>query len=97
VALTEATQELKWARDILAELGFKQETPSVVYEDNQACVAIAKNDSNTSRVKHIGKRMAFVRGAQLKGEINLVYCPTDQMAADMLIKPLSRPKFESLR
>ena len=39
----------------------------------------------------------FVREAMQIGIIDLYYCPTKEMIADMFTKPLSRGKFESLR
>lgn len=43
VAATEAAKELIWLRNLLTELGLAQPNPSILHEDNQACVHMATN------------------------------------------------------
>ena len=38
-----------------------------------------------------------MREALEDGIITLIYCPTEQMTADILTKPLPRQRFETLR
>ena len=97
MALTDAVQELLWIRDLLEELGIKHSGPTTVYEDNQACIQVAKNLGNTGRMKHLGRRVQFVRDAITNGQIALEYCPTEKMIADIFTKPLVRSTFEKHR
>jgi hypothetical protein len=64
-----------------------------VYEDNQACIKIAKNDMVQVRTKYINIRYHFSRQAIKSGEVKLIYCPTDLMLADALTKALCEVKF----
>ena len=50
IALTAAAQEAIWMQTLLAELGFPQ-VPTTIFEDNQACIALAKNPQNHKRTK----------------------------------------------
>ena len=97
VALCTATQEATWLRRLLADLKVTTSEPTVVMEDNQGAIAIAKNPMAHARTKHIDIRYHYVREAVQKGVVELRYCPTAQMIADLLTKPLPRGRFEILR
>lgn len=97
IALSGATQEAVWLRQLTSELRFKQTKPTVIYEDNQSAISLAQNAQFHGRMKHIDIRHHFVREKVSDGMIELKYCPSDQMLADMLTKGLSRTVFETLR
>ena len=52
VALSSAAQESVWMR-ILNELGSSPDGPTVIFEDNQSTIAMAKNPQFHGRAKHI--------------------------------------------
>ena len=97
VALTAATQDAVWLRLLLSDLKVALDEPTLLMEDNQGAIAIAKNPTSHARTKHIDIRYHFVREAMQKGTIELHYCPTKEMIADLLTKPLPRGQFEQLR
>lgn len=82
--------------DFLSDLG-TDATPTVILEDNQGAIAIAKNPVDHSRTKHIDIRYHYIRECVQNGQIQLQYCPTEDMKADILTKPLAKQKFEYLR
>ena len=49
------------------------------------------------RTKHIDLKWHYVRAQHKAGAIKLVYCPTDDMVADLLTKYLAAARFELLR
>ena len=60
---------------------------------------MAKNPKAHSRSKHITVKYHFVRHKVKKGQIALVYCQTDDMPADGLIKilrPIKHLRFVNL-
>ena len=65
-------------------------------EDNQGAIALAKNPIAHSRTKHIDIRFHFIREARENGLIQIKYCPTEEMLADLLTKPLPRISFKKL-
>ena len=71
--------------------------PTVMMEDNQGTIAMARNPVSHARTKHIDIRYHYVREAVQKKVISLNYCPSENMTADILTKPLARGRFESLR
>jgi len=52
IALTAAAQEAIWLQILLAEVGFPQ-IPTTIFEDNQACIALAKNPQNHKRLQQL--------------------------------------------
>ena len=96
MALTHASKEALWLRRLLRELNDNEtpHEPTIIYEDNQSCIALAKNPVHHARTKHIDIQYHFIRENIEAGEIELRYISTEDMVADVLTKPLARPKFE---
>ena len=97
VALSAATQEAVWLSRLLSDINAPPQTPILIKEDNQGIIAIARNPVSHSRTKHIDIKFHYVREALEDGIIDLIYCPTEQMTADILTKPLARQQFETFR
>ena len=91
-----AAQEVAWLQKVLLDLQMSSQ-PIVMMEDNQGAIALANNPIAHSRTKHIDIRFHFIREAQKNGLIQIKYCPTEEMLADLLTKPLPRNSFEILR
>lgn len=90
-------QEAKHLRGVMASMGFMQEGPTVIHEDNQGCIALANNPITQQRSKHIDIRYHFTRDLISDGVIVLRYIETQHQLADILTKPLDRVKFQGLR
>ena len=97
VAIAAAAQEATWMRQLLEELYHKQAKPTVLHEDNQSAIAVAQNPQSHSKMKHIDIRYHFVREKVLDNTVELRYCPTNDMLADVLTKGLTFDKFARLR
>ena len=97
VALSGATQEAIWLRRLLNDLRCATDNPTIINEDNQGAIELSKNPKHHNRVKHIDIAYHFARERVEAGEIEIVYCPTDSMIADVMTKGLSRFKFEKFR
>ncbi|TPX57653.1 hypothetical protein PhCBS80983_g03711 [Powellomyces hirtus] len=70
--------------------------PCKIYEDNQGCIALARNPTSHARTKHIDIRHHFIREAIANQHVDLEYCPTKDVAADLLTKSLPSPQFAKL-
>ena len=97
ISLCAGAQEATWLRRLLCSVGFKQETPTTMYEDNQGTIALTKNPKSHSRTRHIDLKHHLIREAVENKVVKLVYCHTEKMIEDILTKGLSKPKFEELR
>ena len=96
MAATQATKEAIWLRQLLSELGHPQNGATVIFEDNNGCIELAKNPIHHACTKHIDIQHHFVREKVLSGEVELVHCSTNEQLADILTKPLVRDKFRPL-
>ena len=96
MALSFAAQEVTRLRKLLTDLRVTLSGPTVLMEDNQGAIAITKNPVGYARTKHIGIRYHYVCGAVQNGIVNLLYCPSEEMLADLLTKPLPRECFKML-
>jgi hypothetical protein len=97
VSLSSAAQEVVWLRGLLNELGLTQQTPTIIYEDNQSAIAIAQNPVHHAKTKHIDIKYHHVRQTIADQTITLQYCPSNKMVADMLTKPIAAGLFVTLR
>ena len=60
-------------------------------------LAMSRNPVQHKRTKHIDIKFHFVQEKIEDGTIDPVYCPTKEMIADILTKPLPKGQFEYLR
>jgi len=96
MSLTQGIKEALWLGELLSDLGaprYKTEIRQVQC-DNQGAIALTRNPQYHARTKHIDIQYHFVRQHVESGLIQLTYCPTHDMVADIFTKPLPRPQFE---
>ncbi|KAF2347387.1 Reverse transcriptase RNA-dependent DNA polymerase [Trinorchestia longiramus] len=96
VALADAAHEAIWLKQLLDNLEFKTGGPMVVNEDNQSAICLAQNPKYHGRSKHIDIKFHYVRDLVRNKEIDLLYCPSNDMLADIFTKGLSAEKFSRL-
>ncbi|CAL1372341.1 unnamed protein product [Linum trigynum] len=97
IAGSEAANHAVWLRKIMADLGFEQTKPTVIWCDNQSDVAITKNPVFYGRTKHIKIKYHVLREAEAEGLISMKHCSTQDQSADIFTKALSKPRFEDLK
>jgi transposase InsO family protein len=97
VAATHATKHAMWLRQFLGELGFLQPATSTLRSDNQSAIALSLDSKYHARTKHIDIQYHYVREKVQDGILNLQYCPTAEMTADILTKGLDRQLFDRHR
>ena len=97
VALSRATQEVMWLRQILSEIRFPQLEPTIIHEDNAAAIIMANNAVTTPRSKHIDIRHHYIRECVQNQVIKIQPCSSVDMIADIMTKPLPADRFKFLR
>jgi len=98
VALCLAVCEVKYLRSLLSKLGFGQQDPTLIWEDNRTTILVAENESSSAgRCKHIDVRFRFVAEAVRDGVVRVRYCPSAYNYADIMTKPLVPTKFVVMR
>lgn len=97
IALASAAQESLWLQQLLADLNKEQTKTMVIFEDNQSAICMSRNPQFHGRSKHIAIKYHFIRDQVSNGSIELKYCKTNDMVADIMTKGLSGEQFEKLR
>lgn len=92
MAASQSAKEAIWLRQLMADVGCVQEAATIIMCDNQGCIALAKNPKHHSRTKHIDVQHHFIREKIEDEVIELLYCPTEHMVADVLTKALGRER-----
>jgi hypothetical protein len=98
IALCTGAKQAVWLRGLFIELGqdkFLSKAPGkpvLLYGDNQGALALVENPENHARTKHIDVQYHYIRHLVGNKSITTAYCSTDQMAADVLTKPLAKVK-----
>ena len=72
---------------------------NIVYQDNKSAILLETNgrSSSSKRIKHINIQYYYVADRVAKGYVKVDWCPTDQMIADFLAKPLQGKVFVEFR
>jgi hypothetical protein len=92
-----ASTESIWIRQILSELSFQQEQPTLIWCDNQSVIHISKEPVEHQRTKHIEVHMHYIRQLIHDKIIDLQYCRTELQVADIFTKPLTKTRYVQLR
>ena len=72
---------------------------NIIFQDNK-CTMLLERNCNTSsgkRTKHINVRYFFIVDCIFKGEVRVEWCPTKDLLADFLTKPLQGASFKRFR
>jgi hypothetical protein len=56
-----AAQEIMYLRALLLNLRYKQDGPTIFYQDNQEAIAISKDFVSNKRTKHINIKYYYIR------------------------------------
>ena len=72
---------------------------STLFQDNTSAIQMENNGrvSAGQRSRHINIRYFFIKDRIDKGEVTIIYCPTDEIVADFYVKPLQGIKFTRFR
>ncbi|TPX72070.1 hypothetical protein CcCBS67573_g05920 [Chytriomyces confervae] len=87
-ALSETVKEALWIRQLLDEVGVKLNDSTTIHQDNMSTMAIALNPIQHQRVKHMDVKVHFLHDHLEKQDVKIVYCPTEDMVADIMTKAL---------
>jgi len=87
------TKEVLWLLKLLCQiLSDLVHLPTTIYCDNQAAIKLITTDNYHSCTKHLDQHYQFVWEVASKGVIKPLYCPSEDMVADVLTKALPKWK-----
>jgi len=79
---------IEWISNLLKEIKLRGRGPIKLLQDNQSVISLSANPVNHKRSKHYRVAMAYVRDLVERRIVDLEYCPTEEMVADVLTKAL---------
>lgn len=97
VAAVNGACQAIWLRNVLEEMGFKQEGGTILFCDNSSAIKLSKNLVFHGRSKHIYVRFHFLRDLVNEDVIEMEYCSTREQLSDIMTKPVKLEVFEKLR
>lgn len=97
LSIGDSVKDLLWLRGLLSEIGFQQEGPTTVFNDNQSAIKLVKNPEFHQRTKHIKVKYHFIRENEVQKEVKVKYLETGKQPADMLTKNLTQEKLSKCK
>ena len=95
VAASEAAREVVWLKRLMETMTVMNSVPEL-YVDNDAAVKLELNPEFHRRTKHNRIRHFFVRERVSEGELDVKRVSTEFQLADIMTKPLHKPRFETV-
>ena len=98
VSVDDCMPAICWTRYFLQAQGYAV-NENIVYQDNKSAILLETNGkaSSSKRTKHINVRYFFVTDRIAKQELKVEWCPTGDMIADFMTKPLQGALFRRFR
>ena len=96
-AMASTTAELVWLTYLLRDIGLPLPHPPQLFSDNMSALHMSINPFFHARTKHIELDYHFVREKVAIGTLITRFVPSLDQVADILTKPLSRNRFQTLR
>jgi hypothetical protein len=87
IAACYAAMETMHLRGLLSALGFPQTGPSQMFEDSEACIALAGDAVFRERTKHIDVRFHYLRERVRNQELQMIKVASMQQLANTFTKP----------
>ena len=94
VGAVDLSPYILWTRYFLKSQGYDIKH-NILYQDNMSAMRLEKHGRASSgiRTRHINIRYFFLTDRIRSGELDVIYCPTDEMIGDFFTKPLQGKKF----
>ena len=98
VGADDASTLILWTKLFMEAQGYTIDK-NILYQDNKSTILLEENGkrSSSKRTRALNIRYFFLTDQIEKGNLNIVYCPTGEMIADFMSKPLQGKLFEKFR
>jgi hypothetical protein len=96
VGVHDAICQFIWFRYFIMAQGVKV-TQKVLFQDNKSVILLHRNSttSSSSNSRHFNIRYFFVKDRIRAGEVDVVYCPSENMNADFFTNPIQGKGFSN--
>ena len=98
VAVDDRISKILWCKRFIEKQGYKVKL-NILYQDNTSAIKLEENAKGSSgkRTRHFDIKYFYVTDLISRDEIVIKYCPTDDMVADYMTKPLVGAPFVRFR
>jgi hypothetical protein len=98
VGADDASNLIFWTKLFLEAQGYVIDK-NILYQDNKATISLQENGkkSSSKRTRTLNIRYFYLTDQVEKGNLNIEYCPTDEMIGDFMTKPLQGRLFRKFR
>ncbi|CAJ1936841.1 unnamed protein product [Cylindrotheca closterium] len=98
IAVDNVVMMILWTKLFMEWQGYPIEK-NILYQDNKSAILLEENGCKSAgkRSQAINIRYFFITDQVEKGNVKIKYCPTDDMIADFMTKPLQGEKFCKFR
>ena len=98
VEANDAITQVLWTKLFMEAQGY-QINKNILYQDNKSTILLEENGKKSSgkRTHHLNIKYFFLTDQVEKNKVNIEYCPTENMIADYMSKPLQGKKFKEFR
>ena len=98
IGVDDILPQVLWTNYFIRAQGWEI-SKTILYQDNKSAILLENNGklSSSSRTKHINVRYFFVKDCIERKELEIQWCGTDDMWADIHTKPLQGKKFVEFR
>ena len=91
IGVDDRISKILWTKRFIENQGFKINL-NIIYQDNTSTIKLSKNGQSSFDIKYF-----YVTDLIGRNKIDIEYCPTDDMLADYMTKPLIGSKFTTMR
>jgi hypothetical protein len=97
VSFSDVSRNVIVIKQMLKDFNMLQEGPVTVFEDNNGCIAMAKNPEGRNRTKHIEVKYHYGRQCIENGDVEIKRVDTKNQIADGFTKALGRTDFNKFK
>jgi hypothetical protein len=98
VSVDDVVSKVLWTKRFMEEQGWKVHQ-NVIRRDNMSSMKLEENGKSSSgkRTRHFDIKYFYITDLIERNEVTIEYCPTADMVADYLSKPITGAKFHQFR
>ena len=98
VGADDAVNMILWTKLFLEAQGYRIKQ-NILYQDNKSAILLEKNGkrSSTKQTRALNICYFFLTDQSEKGNLRIEYCPTGDMVADFMTKPLQGKLFAKFK
>ena len=95
LALKNMGRDVVWLRRLLSELGFLEDHPTVVFEDNKPCIDWCNSDSMHKATRHIHVSYHYIKELIREKLVTMQHISSEFQLADIFTKALPKTLFDN--